>query len=237
MENGCLSESPRTQLEQQTLSIPYFFPPFPFLFGRPLTWLMCFSLSIIWLTTGSGPFIFSSWRLNWFFMPFLAAFWLYLERGRWRKGWSHEGPKHKKSWLYLTTVVKLTTSSLQPFRPRDGLWCKRKTAPHRVYLQWRTVNIQQILIQHPFFPPRSWGYNNEQDRQSLPSYCVLDPVWKSKGQWQLRVIESCVKEVLGLRGAHSRDLNSKCAFYSLEKDPCMVFTSSFSSTSSSHHFL
>lgn len=54
------------------------FLPFPFFVGYTHTWLMCFSLSIIWLTTGSGPFIFSSCRLNWFFIPFLAAFWLYL---------------------------------------------------------------------------------------------------------------------------------------------------------------
>lgn len=62
----------------QSVSLPLISGAFPLLLDIPHTWLMCFSLSMIWLTTGSGPFSFSSWRLNWFFIPFLAAFWLYL---------------------------------------------------------------------------------------------------------------------------------------------------------------
>lgn len=71
-----------------------------------------------------------------------------------------------------------------------------------------------------FFPPGVGDTTmNKTDKVSpLIVFWIQCGIQKSKGQWQLTVIESCVKEVLGLRGAHSRDLNSKCAFYSLEKE-------------------
>lgn len=43
------------------------------------TWLMCFSLSMIWLITGSGPFTFTSWLPAWAFAPFLVIWGLYLQ--------------------------------------------------------------------------------------------------------------------------------------------------------------
>lgn len=56
---GCLAESEESAGEAKVIRKPPTLEP-SLLARLQQTWLMCFSLSIIWLITGSGPFIFTS---------------------------------------------------------------------------------------------------------------------------------------------------------------------------------